>query len=452
MAPPPRFLLPLLILLLVGRPAPAAAQAPVDSVRHLQLDEAVQMALRQSPVLDQAAADLRVSQVGRTSALGSFLPDISVGYGYSNSSTGRLDPTGQAITRSSYSTNISGSLQLFDGLRRFHDLEGANRSLSAREALYEQRRYEAILDVKTAFYDAVAARERIRVERARVERQEEQLDFVRQQIALGRVTRSDSLRSRVDLNDARVALLNARNDARGAEMRLAQVIGTDSRVAPAEEAALSADTLRWSREELVRLARERSPRVRNARLSAEATDADVSSARSAYLPSLSLQGGYDWQSEVFPPENRSWSLRLTGSIPIFNGLQRETSVARAEAQSSAARAAVRSEELAIRSDVDDAYSQLETALAGLRLAEESVELTREDLRVSEQRYRLGAATILDLQAAQIALQEAQVDVIRRQFDYRVGLARLESLLGTTLDELQRIRENQGGDAGETEAP
>ena len=68
----------------------------------------------------------------------------------------------------------------------------------------------------------------------------------------------------------------------------------------------------------------------------------------------------------------------------------------------------------------------------MRLAEQNVDLTREDLRVSQQRYRLGVATILDLQSAQIALNQAEVDLIVRRFDYQIGLARLEALLGQSL--------------------
>jgi outer membrane protein TolC len=72
------------------------------------------------------------------------------------------------------------------------------------------------------------------------------------------------------------------------------------------------------------------------------------------------------------------------------------------------------------------------AVASIDLAQQSEELAAEDLRVSQERYRLGLATILDLQSAQITLLSAQVDVIRRRFEYQLGLARLEALLGTNL--------------------
>lgn len=423
---------------LFGCVAEAGAQPASPAagpVRSVTLDEAVEVARRESPLLREATANLRSSEAGATGALGGFLPNISLGYGYSEASTGRLDATGQGITTRSYTSRLRGSLTLFDGFQTLNDLRTARAEVSAQEATLEERRFDAVLSVKTAFFNAVAARERAAVEAARVERQEEQLGFTRALLDLGRGTRSDTLRARVDLNDARLALLTARNDARSAEFALAEAMGLEERVAPSPEARLEVDALEWEREEIMAIAVDRAPSVISAERSVAAATAGVASARSSYWPSLSLNGGWDWRNEEFPPANRSWSVSFSGSVPIFNGLQRETGVDRAQAQVDLARARRQSAELAVRTQVQGAYDQIQTALAGLELAEESVEAAAEDLRVSRQRYRLGVATSLDLRSAQIALAQAQVDVIRRRFDHEVGIAQLERLLGTSIEQL-----------------
>lgn len=426
----------LLLLLLAAASSPPAVGQELDltegAALSVTLDEAVRTGLRNSPGLRRARANVREAETQETGAMGDFLPDLSLSYGFSDASTGRLDPTGQAITTTSFDTQLTGSIDLLDGLRRFNELDNAEMQVTAQRATFEQRRYELMLQVKRAFFDAVAARERIRVEQDRVERQREQLEFVRQQIELGQATRADSLSSRVNLNDARLALLNARNDARAAQFALAEAMGVKQRVAPAEQAALEPDTLELDRDRLMTMAEEQAPRVRSARRSADAAESSVDAQKSSFAPSLQLSGGWAWQNADFPPKDRSWSLQLRGSLPLFDGFQRETGVAAAQARADAAEAQVRSEVLAVRSEVDDAYSQMQTALAGLELARESVELSRENLRVARQRYRLGANTILELQQAQIDLQQAEVDLIQRQFDYQVAEARLESLLGTDL--------------------
>lgn len=415
----------------------ASAASAAGEVREITLDQAVETALVQSPTLDQARGSVQTAEAQQLSSWGGYLPEVSFGYGYSRSSgSGRLDPTGQTITNQSYSSQLRSSLTLFDGFRRERDLESARLGVEAAETDYDARRFDALLQVKTAFYNAVAGQDRVAVERDRVARQEEQFEFVRQQIRMGRATRSDTLRTRVDLNGARLALLEAENQARAAEFSLAEAMGVTERVRPVAEATLETAPLSLDREELVRIAVDQAPEVRTADLDVAAADAGVSAARATYWPSLSVSGGMDWRNNTFPPGNGSWSLSLSGSIPVFNGFQRETGVDRAQAQAYQARAQRRAAELAVRSETQNAYDQIETALAGLELAEESVGAAEEDLRVTQQRFRLGVATTLDQRSAEIALRQAEVDLIRRRFDYQVGIARLESLLGRELSEVQ----------------
>ncbi|HKK07998.1 MAG TPA: TolC family protein [Gemmatimonadota bacterium] len=416
----------------LGPTSPVLGQQAGPAAREVTLEEAQQIAMRNNPSLRRSKSDLDVARYQRLAAYGNFLPSLNAGYGYSNSSVARLDPTQQALTRTSYSFQLSGSYDLFTGLRRFSQMKASNLNVQAQESSYREARFQTLLDVKTAYYNAVANRDLVSVEAARVKRQQDQVDFVRQQLQLGRATRSDLLSSQVDLNNAKLALLNARNSARSATFALAQAIGVDQPVAPVAEASLGIDSLSYERDQLQALAMSRAPSVQSARASAQAARAQVASAKSSYLPDLSLSGGYSWQAQDFPPGNRSWSIRLTGSIPLFNGLQRESQLFQAQAQADAAGAQERSAELALRKNVDDAYNQVQTAIAGADLAQTSVQLSQENLRVTQERYRLGLSTILDLQSAQINLEQAQVDLVQRKFDYQIGLARLEALLGGAL--------------------
>lgn len=408
------------------------AAAQVGQAQEVTLEDAVELAMRRSPTLEQARAAVELAEFDRLGAYGGFLPRMNLGYGYTNSSTGRLDPTGQGITRTSWTMQLSASYDVFTGFRRFSDLRSTRLGVDAEDARYRQREYETLLRVQEAFFGAVATRDLVRVEEDRVRRQEDQLDFVEQQVRLGRATRADLLRSQVDLNNARLALLTAENDARTSTFRLAEAVGVEQPLTPSEEETLEARPFRWEHDRLLEIAEANAPSLRAARAVSEAAEATVSSARSNYLPSLSMSGGWAWQAGDFPPAQRSWSLQVSGNYPLFNGFQRENQVMRARAQADVARSQERATRLALRADVDAAYGRLQAARAGIDLAEQSVELSRESLRVVQERYRLGLATILDLQQAQITLREAEVQLVNRQFDYQLGLSELESLLGRTL--------------------
>lgn len=416
-------------------PAPAQERLPEleADLRRVTLEEAIETALARSPALSLADADRDATAADRLAARGAFLPSADLSYNYLQSNTGRLDPTGQEITRTSHAFQVSGSYELFDGWRRFRDLAAAAKRLDAEDATYREERYGTILAVKQAYFAAVAARDLARVEADRVARLEDQLEFVRRQLALGRATRSDELRSSVDLNNAKLALLNAEFEVRESAFELARVAGVDEPLAPSAEASLELEPVEISRDEVMALALADGPSVVATQASTDAAEAAAASARSAYWPSLALSAGQSWRDDAFPPDDGSWSLRLVASYPLFNGLQRESAVQRANARVRAAEASQRSVELALRTDVDAAYNQLALARAGIELATETVDLAREDLRVTEERYRVRLVTILDLQAAQIALREAEVERIQRRFDHAIAVARLEALLGRTFE-------------------
>jgi len=416
-----------LIMVLASVVEPLGAQ----EARRVTLEEALGLARRNSPTLEQAQSAVEIAEFGRLTAWGQFLPDLNLSYQYNNSSSGRLDPTGQAITTTSYSAQLGGSLELFSGFRRFADLKGANLGVDLRNAQYRQSAYVTQEAVKISYFNAVATRELVRVELDRLSRQEDQLRFAEQQLELGRATRSDLLRSQVDLNNAKVALLNAENSAQNARYALAEAVGLMVPLEP-ETTEMDAAPFTWDMGELMAMGMAGAPGLVSARAQAEADLTAVASAKSAYLPSLRFNGGWAWSNSEFPPQNRSWSLSLSGSYPLFNGFSRENQLYTAKARADISRSAERAEELQLRKDIDGAYGTTMAAQASRGLAEQTVELSREDLRVSQERYRLGLATILDLQSAQITLLQAEVDLIRAQFDYQLGLARLEALLGTDL--------------------
>jgi len=161
-----------------------------------------------------------------------------------------------------------------------------------------------------------------------------------------------------------------------------------------------------------------------------------------YLPSVRVTGGYDWTAFQFPPREQSWSLRVIASFPLFNGFQREAALSRATAQQHVAEAQARDAVLGARVAVESAVQDIEAAVRRAEISERSVTLAREDLRVQEERYQIGATTILELQASQVALADAEVAAVRARQELGSAVARLEAILGGPIDEVGGVREGR----------
>jgi outer membrane protein TolC len=175
-----------------------------------------------------------------------------------------------------------------------------------------------------------------------------------------------------------------------------------------------------------------SPSALAAEASWSVTRASKLSSYSFYLPTLRLTGGYDWFAPTYPPTNRSWSLRMTASLPLFNGFQREGTIARAAAAEHLASIRAQDAVIAARAAAIDAAQRIESAGKRVALAKHSVELAQEDLRVQEERYQNNVATILDLQTSQVALADAESAFVRARQQLGVAIAQLETVLGSRI--------------------
>jgi outer membrane protein len=79
--------------------------------------------------------------------------------------------------------------------------------------------------------------------------------------------------------------------------------------------------------------------------------------------------------------------------------------------------------------VKSSYMEIEQLKKQVEVSTENVAAAEEDFRITQEKYNLGAATILDLLTSQVSLKEAQVALIRVQFDLNLAVARLENAMG-----------------------
>jgi len=410
---------------------PLVAQEPVNVVT---LDQAVDMALRSQPAMVQARGQLTNANASQLQAVGSWLPSLSASSGLSTNSSTRFDENTQRTvsgSSTSYSTGISASLTIFDGLSRVFDSRVANANAAAADATLINQEFQTTLQTKQTFFSALAAEELVRVSETQIERSLEQHNISKEKLAAGTATRSDTLRSSVDLANARLQKLNAEAQLANAEASLAQLIGVDGAVKAVREDRLlqlvDLDTT-GLRDEAV----QQSPSIYQADASLRAASAQVSASYGTYLPRVSASYSRSWSGTELWDRNPSWSARLSVSWNLFNGFSRETNKMRAQVSRDNARAQADD----ARRDVNTQLTQYLTALAQARAQLEIAEGNRaageEDLRVQRERYRLGAATLVEVLVAQASLDNAEVSIVQARLDYLVAKAQIEALIGREL--------------------
>jgi outer membrane protein len=410
------------------RPAAVTAQGEGDD-EVITLEQAVRLSLERQPASVAAAGAVSSARADLLQSRGALLPNLNANGIFANSSNQRFDQaTGQLVSQN-YTAQLQGSYELFGAGRRIANLRASGAGVDAAEARFRAQRFQTILQTTSLFYAAAAAADLVKVAEQRQARAQEQLEFARVRLDLGTATASDLLRAEIEVANAELAAVDARANLRTRELELGRQVGSDEAARPAPESLPDQAPELPPTEELVRRALGGAPTVVAADATLRSRTMETLAAWTPYLPTVRLTGGYDWFAYDFPPSQQSWSLRLTATLPLFNGFQREAALQRAHVAQRNAEAQARDAELGARVSVEAAAQAIEVAARRVEISDRTVELAEEDLRVQEERYQLGVTTILDLQASQVALADAQIAAVTSRQALGSAVAGLEAILG-----------------------
>jgi outer membrane protein TolC len=408
-------------------------RARVDTV--LDLESVIARALSASPAVVQSEQSMTIAQSAGRVATGAYLPSLSA-----TAATLRSDITSATATTpnlafgDSYSAGLVSSIDLFTGGRRSAERSRTQADVRAAEATNISQRYAVTLGATRAFYEVLRGSDLVTVAQARVARGERGMRYALDRVRTGTATKSDELRAKLELTSGRQQLLAALDTQQTANLTLGRIVGADGPIGARAPASLEPRPLALSDSAIIALAIASAPSVGAAEANARASEAATRSARSLYMPSLRLTGGYAWanESQVVSAAKPGWQLLLSTSLPLFNGYLREDAVTRTEAQSEVTRATANDVRRSVRTESARLLGALRLATEGIQLAVEAQAAAQEDLRVQTERYRAGISTSLDQLTSELALTQAELGLVAARHNYQVVRASLEALVGRAL--------------------
>jgi outer membrane protein len=420
----------------VAVPVAAAPRcAAVDAAR-LDLWAAVDRALCLSP--DRAVANAAAAQADAAVGIerAGLLPSVSASASgtQSWSRAGAADSTTQQA-----SAGLSASWRLLDF--------GATRS---RVAQREQERRAALLaagstassvalEAVGAWIDVVEAQDAVTAAQQAERSSEAALSAATARFEAGAGSQVDVLRARstaaqssLDRQLAAMALSRKRG-----RLALLLDLPLDAGIAPATALEPDDGSADASVESLIQAAVRDHPDVQAERARTAAATNALSAERAAWLPRLDLSGSFgpSWtrSDPALTTDGRgaSGQVGLTLSVPLFDGGERRSKVAKAEAALASAQATVDAQIRATTravwqewTDWHDARATLTASGVVLQSAVASEEATRG-------KYESGAGTLVDVLSAQADLasrrkQELQArnDLLRARFRLAQALGRL----------------------------
>lgn len=486
-----------LAALLICPPLTAQESVPAS----LSLEGALDIARGNNPAFLQARNDEHLADWNVRQAYGSLLPTALASTGVSWQGAGEqrfgsvtLGDLGFTDQPSYYFSNYNIGLSY---ALDWSTILGPARSKADRRVTRAQiglAEATLVSGVTNAYVEVLRQQEALAVTEAQLENARFNLRLAEGQLEVGSVTPIDVGQAEVQVGRAEVAVLQTRNALETARMRLLQQLGVPVQQEFELSTAFELTEPDWTLEELRELALAENPALQVRRTSRESADLAVSSARSPYLPTLSVSTGwsgftreasnvesqiaqaqaqvangiaqclatndlYTRLADPLPPldcsrlaftdeerraiveqndqfpfafERSPPSISLGLSIPIFQGLGRQRNLEAARVQRDDMVEQVREQELALEADLSIGLANVRTAYQSALLEERNRTLAEQQLRLARERYQLGAITFVELVDAQTVLAQAEADHITAVFAYHDAVTSLEALVGAPL--------------------
>ncbi|HTA45668.1 MAG TPA: TolC family protein [Bryobacteraceae bacterium] len=421
-------------------PAPQAAQGPqaaAPSTQMLTLAQAVAIGIRNHPRIvaaqnDQAAAEQRVTET-RAPYYPSLNAEITGSQGNENARLG----AGSLSASRLFNREGEGLVvnQLISDFGRTGSLVASSRlQVQAAAQSTQAATYDVILGVNRAYFGVLEAQALVRVAQQTVAQRQTLDDQV---TALGKA----QLKSQVDvsfadvnLSEAQLALIRARDNLQQAFVDLNRALGQDA--APVQyqlaEGAIPAAPPA-SVEALVGEAVQNRPELADLRLRYQAAQKFEAAERDLKRPNVHLVavgGDLPYLDEVgrTTPDGYE-AVAVNVEIPIFNGHLFSAREQEARYQSLATNQRLRDLQQQVEHDVRGAWLTANTAFQRIPVTVDLVSQAQLAQDLAQGRYDLGLASIVELTQAQLNLTQAQIENVGAQYDYESAYAVLQYTIG-----------------------
>jgi outer membrane protein len=407
------------ILLAVAAFGAAQAQQPV----HLTLPEAQRLAIQNNPQYSAAKYSAAAANQVPNQYRAARQPNLSGNFTAVGADNGSRIAAGGLNNPVIYNRVGSGLTisQLITDLGRTSNLIGmAKLQAAAQDQFTEATRADILLVTSSAYFAVLSAQSVLKVVDETVKARQTVVDQVTALVEIAKKKSTLDLSfANVNLSGAKLLQVQAQNELKAAEARLATAMGLPGEPAfvLAEEPMPSAMPDRI--QDLIDAAIQNRPELKDLRLQHSAAERLAKAEHALFFPSVGVLGtaGFAPAAEAQIP-GRYGAIGMNISIPIFNGGLFRARQTEAELKAKAAAENVNDLQNRVIRDVRIAWLNASTAYVRLALTQELVQQAQLAMDLSQSRYDLGLADIVELSQAQLNLTSAQIANTTARYDYQ----------------------------------
>ena len=338
---------------------------------------------------------------------------------------------------SSYmSAGVSINQTIYNGGRSLNSIKQAKVNLDIAKLRQRNTKIEVIQNVTRSYYGLLQDQQLLDVAEKNLLLSEKQVDLVQKQFDLGAVRKTDLLKAKVSIGQARVELLNRKTALENSRRQLFNDMGVIDfgQSIMAKYSVWAPVSVPTSAEALTFL-KEKNPNILIQSSVIETGKIQLKMAKGMRSPSAFASVDYsangnnsDELKEAFKDDWRI-GMNMSVNFPLYSGNSLSSAQQRAELEKQKSENDYLTYLNDLRVQVELIRKSIMNYSEIIPINQDVVSSAEEDLKLAQERYSIGSATILEVLDAQVSLIRSNSTLINTIHDARMQEMSLKALLG-----------------------
>lgn len=411
----------------------------------ITLQDALERAAKNSPQFQAAVTAVNLAREGRVQARAAMLPALTASTQYLNSQGNGISPVGRFVTNDGIHVYRAWGIVHEDMPASFF-ISAGPRGAAYAEALakanQEIARRGLVMTVTNTYYALVVAERKYATAEQGLDDAQHLLSISQDLERGGEVAQADVIRFQIEENSAQQALRDAEAAMSTARLNLSVLLFPHLNQDFTVVDDLGVPPALPSFAEVEILARNHNPDVQAALAAMRQANLSVATARTAFLPSLSIDFDYGIEANAFAlysdnttrpgirQPNLGYFATYALNVPVFDWGSLRSKLHQAEDQRALARVNLSFAERQTLALLYSYYNEAQAAWGGLDTLRNSAQLATRNLQLVTLQYKAGEVMVPSVLDAETALTQARNAYADGQARYRAALASLQTITGS----------------------
>jgi outer membrane protein TolC len=386
----------------------------------LTLDEAIDIAIENNPAIEISDANVDISRAGVKNAKSVYYPLIS----------SRI-----IVPFIGRESGFFLDQLIYDFGRTSNTVKSSKEMLRARKYDKESAEEDIMLSTIIGYYTVLSERHIALAMDTKVIESEKRLEQAEGFYKSGRVPQIEVTKAEVNLGNARLEQIQARNNLEVAKVNFQTVLGLEDESFNFDlEDSHDVTVMSYELEESITQALGSRAELKSLEAEKAAMAANVQATKKEFYPEIFGRTAYRFEGKG--AETPGFIAGVGVKFPIFEGFSRFAKVEDSKANLRRANAELRSTKAGIVTQIKQLYLDLEFAKENIQVTKTTRDSAEQSLNLARERYNLARASSVELAEAEALYAVSNARYMQAIYNYNITVARLERATGE-IDESQK---------------